>query len=148
MAPSAILWREAPGGAVVVRSLNEMLGHDDSEEHVSTPVAGTVQIANDVLADLAGYAALEVYGVVGMTTPTLRNGVAQVLSRDKLRRGIRVKGDGGVVSVDLYVVVEHGTNIAEVSRNLAARVEYILVSIADVQVGDVNVHVQSLKVRT
>ena len=33
------------------------------------PVAGTVNIANDVLADLAGYASLESYGVVGMASP-------------------------------------------------------------------------------
>ena len=47
---------------------------------MTAPIQGIVRIANDVLADLAGYAALEVYGVVGMASPSLRDGVSQVLS--------------------------------------------------------------------
>lgn len=112
-----------------------------------TQAQGTVQIANDVLADLAGYAALEVYGVVGMANPSLREGVSQALSRDRLRRGVLIKGSGDSVTVDLHVEVEHGTNIAEVSRNLSARVEYVLRTMADVTVDSVDVHVQRLKVR-
>ncbi|MBA4370597.1 MAG: Asp23/Gls24 family envelope stress response protein [Coriobacteriaceae bacterium] len=114
---------------------------------MTAPIIGIVRIANDVLADLAGYAALEVYGVVGMAAPSLRDGVAQVLSLDKLRKGVMVTGDGESVAVDLYVVVEHGTNIAEVSKNLAGRVEYVLTKMADVKVMNVEVHVQGIKVR-
>lgn len=110
-------------------------------------VAGSIQIANDVLADLAGVAAMESYGVVGMASPTLRDGVAQLLSGDKLRRGIQiVTTDDGAV-VDLYVVIEHGTNLTEVSHNLANRVRYVLTNLADVPVASVDVHVQGVKVR-
>lgn len=110
--------------------------------------AGTIRIANDVLADLAGYAALESYGVVGMTTQTVRDGVAQLLPSEKLRKGVKVSNiDDGAVTVDLYVIVEHGTNIAEVSHNLANRVRYVLTTTAEVPVADVEVHVQGIKVR-
>ena len=110
-------------------------------------VNGTVQIANDVLADLAGFAALECYGVVGMASPTIRDGVAQALSRDKLRKGVRISAEEDAVRVDLYVIIEHGTNIAEVSHNLAHRVRYVLTNMGDVKVGKVEVHVQDVKVR-
>ena len=111
-------------------------------------VPGSVNIANDVLADLAGYAALECYGIVGMATPTLRDGVAQALSREKLRKGVRVSNEeDGSVRVDLYVIIEHGTNLTEVSHNLANRVRYVLTHMADVQVASVVVHVQGVKVR-
>lgn len=109
---------------------------------------GTIRIANDVLADLAGYAALESYGVVAMAAPSLRDGVAQLLPSEKLRKGVRISNtENGEVSVDLYVVVEHGTNIAEVSHNLANRVRYVLTSTAEVPVSDVEIHVQGIKVR-
>lgn len=111
------------------------------------PVEGTVQIANDVLADLAGYAALESYGIVGMASPSLRDGVAQLLPRQKLRRGVRVSTADEGVTVDLYVVIEHGTNLTEVSHNLANRVRYVLVNTADVNVDKVDIHVQGVKVR-
>ncbi len=109
---------------------------------------GTVIIANDVLKDIAGYVALECYGVVGMASPSLRDGVAQLLSRDKLRKGVVIANhDERSVLVDLYVVIEHGTNLTQVSRNLSDRVRYALTHDADVQVSDVNVHVQGIKVR-
>ena len=97
---------------------------------------GTVTIANDVLQDIAGYVALECYGV------------AQLLSRDKLRKGVVItNSDERSVNVDLYVIIEHGTNLTQVSRNLSDRVRYALTHDADVKVSDVNVHVQGIKVR-
>ena len=111
-------------------------------------IGGSVNIANGVLADLAGYAALESYGVVGMASPTLRDGVAQLLPQAKLRRGVHVATAEDGVAVDLYVVIEHGTNLAEVSHNLANRVRYVLTNTAEVKVDTVEVHVQGVKVRT
>jgi len=109
--------------------------------------AGAIQIGNDVLADIAGYAALECYGIVGMAAPTLRDGVAQLLSLDKLRRGVRVNSDGEGVTVDLFVVAEYGTNLSEVSHNMSSRVQYVLTSSAEVRVDEVRVHIQGIKVR-
>lgn len=111
-------------------------------------VPGSMTIANDVLADIAGFVALECYGVVGMASPSLRDGVAQLLSRDRLRKGVMITNvDDRSVQVDLYVVIEHGTNLAEVSRNLVDRVKYALTHDADVKVASVDVHVQGIKVR-
>ena len=111
-----------------------------------TPL-GTVHIANDVLADLAGFGALESYGVVGMASPTLADGVAQLLPRQKLRKGVKVCSSDAGVELDLYVVIEHGTNLTEVSHNLANRVRYVLTHNADVPVERVDVHVMGVKVR-
>lgn len=114
---------------------------------MTAPVQGAIQIGNDVLADIAGYAALECYGVVAMASPTLRDGVAQILSQDKLRKGVRVASDGEGVVIDLYVVAEYGTNLAEVAHNMADRVKYVVSTQAEVRVDDVHVHVQGIKVR-
>lgn len=110
-------------------------------------VPGSIHIANDVLADLAGYAALESYGVVGMAAPSVRDGVAPLLPRQKLRKGVHIKPADGQVDVDLYVIIEHGTNLTEVSHNLADRVRYVLTETADVAVGHIDVHVMGVKVR-
>lgn len=110
-------------------------------------IAGDINIANDVLADVAGFAALECYGIVGMASPTLREGVEQLLSGDKLRRGVQIANSPDGVTVDLFVVIEHGTNLSEVSHNLSDRVRYVLETMADVKVSSVAVHVQDIKVR-
>jgi len=120
---------------------------------MANDIPGLIQISNDVLADLAGYCALEVYGIVGMAAPTLAEGVVQLLPAQKLRRGVRITtidpgGPGAsTIDVDLYVIIEYGTNLAEVSKNLAERVLYVLTSQASVTVGRVDVHVLDVKVR-
>ena len=114
---------------------------------MTDPIGGHVHIANDVLADLAGFTALECYGVVGMASPSLIDGVAQILSRERLRKGVVISSDDDAVKVDLYVVIEHGTKLTEVGHSLAERVEYVLTSQADVKVSSVEVHVQDVKVR-
>lgn len=109
--------------------------------------AGTVHINNDVLADLVGYSALESYGVVGMASPTLVDGVFKLLPAQKLRKGVVITGAEDSVELDLYVVLEHGTNLTEVSHNLANTARYVLNQMADVAVSRADVHVMGIKVR-
>ena len=110
-------------------------------------IAGELTIAEDVVADLAGYAALESYGVVGMAAPTLSDGIAKLLPASRLRRGINVEMVDGAIDMDLYVIIEHGTNLAEVSRMLADKVKFVLEDGAQLPVHEVNIHVQGVKVR-
>ena len=108
---------------------------------------GTINISNEVIADMAGYAALECYGVVGMASPSARDGVAQLLSRDRLRKGVTITSSDDGHTIDLYIVAEYGTNLAEVARTMAERVRYVLTTNAGVNVAAVEVHVQDIKVR-
>ena len=115
---------------------------------MSGAVPGTLRVSNDCIADLAGYAALECYGVVGMADPTLRDGIAKLLPNNRLRKGIEIsKHDEGKICADLYIVVEHGTNLAEVSRMLAEKVAYVLQDSAQLPVESVDIHVQGVKIR-
>ena len=114
---------------------------------MSGTIPGGLSVANDVIADMAGYAALESYGVVGMASPTLSDGIAKLLPANRLRKGIEIAMTEKGVHVDLYVIIEHGTNLAEVSRMLAEKVEFVLKDSAQVSVDAVNVHVQGIKVR-
>lgn len=109
-------------------------------------IAGDLTVAEDVIFDLAGYAALESYGVVGMAAPTLSDGIAKLLPASRLRRGINVEATEEGIDVDLYIIVEHGTNLAEVSRMLADKVKFTLEDGAHLPVHDVNIHVQGVKV--
>lgn len=110
-------------------------------------VSGNLHVSNDVLADLAGNAALGCYGIVGMAAPTVSGGIANILPVNRLRRGVVVAAKEDGVHVDLYVVVEYGTNINAVSQNLIDNVTYMLTEHAQVPVARVEVHVQGIKVR-
>ncbi|MGI6032910.1 MAG: Asp23/Gls24 family envelope stress response protein [Coriobacteriales bacterium] len=110
-------------------------------------IPGGLSVANDVIADMAGYAALESYGVVGMASPTLSDGIAKLLPASRLRRGIKVTMTENGVHLDLYIIVEHGTNLTEVSRMLAEKVQFVLEDSAQIHVDGVDIHVQGVKVR-
>ncbi len=110
-------------------------------------VPGTLHVANDVLADMVGNAALECYGVVGMAAPTAVDSIVNILPTSRLRRGIVVESREAGVHVDLYVVVEHGTNINTVSQNLIDQVGFVLTEYACVPLDGIDVHVQGIKVR-
>ncbi len=111
-------------------------------------IPGGLTIANDVIVDMAGYAALQSYGVVGMASPNLTDGIAKLLPNNRLRKGITVTTlEDGSIHVDLYIIVEHGTNLTEVSRMLAENVKFALTDSAQLPVDGVDVHVQGVKVR-
>lgn len=109
-------------------------------------IPGTLQVANDVLADIVGNAAMECYGVVGMTAPNPADSIAKILPASRLRRGVVVSSTEKGVKVELYVVIEFGTNISTVSRNLIDQVSFALKEYAQVPIDSVEVHVQDIKV--
>ena len=110
-------------------------------------IPGSLHVANEVLADIVGNAALECYGVVGMVSPTTTEGIAKILPASRLRRGVVVSSTENGVHVELYVVIEYGTNINTVSQNLVDQVTFALTEFAKVPLDGVEVHVQGVKVR-
>ncbi len=109
-------------------------------------ISGNLHVSNDVLADLAGTAALGCYGVVGMAAPSLQDGIAKILPANRLRRGVIVT-PARLASSIIYVVIEYGTNITVVSQNLIDNVTYVLNEFAQVPLDGIEVHVQGIKVR-
>ena len=110
-------------------------------------IPGNLHVANDVLADMVGNAALECYGVVGMAAPSAVDGIAKILPASSLRRCVVVTSTDAGVHVELYVVIEYGTNINTVSQNLIDQVTFALTEYARVPLDGVEVHVQGVKVR-
>lgn len=117
-------------------------GAEDAE---ITPSA-TVVISDRALADIVGWTVLECYGVVGMASPNLVRGVASLLSRDRLHQGITVRQDGGIVHLDLFIVVEYGLNAAEVAGNVRSQVSYNVERTTGLPVTDLHIHVQGVRV--
>lgn len=51
---------------------------------------GFINIAPEVLADIAGYAAMSCFGVKGMTIRSVSDGIAHLLRRENMSRGVRI----------------------------------------------------------
>jgi len=115
---------------------------DDAE----TAPSANVVISDRAIADIVGWTVLECYGVVGMASPNLVRGVASLLSRDRLHQGIKVRQDGGIVHLDLFIVVEYGLNAAEVAGNVRSQVSYNVERTTGLPVTDLHIHVQGVRV--
>ncbi len=114
---------------------------------MSNEVPGSLIVSEDVLADVAGYAAMQCYGVVGMAAPNAADGLAKLLPQSRLRRGVVVSTDEEGTLISLYVILEHGVNINTVSTNLVDQVSFALKEFMQAPLKGVEVHVQGIKVR-
>ena len=108
-------------------------------------VAGQLIVPNEVIAQIVGLTVLECYGVVGMAATSLSQGVARLLSRERITQGVAVRREGDQLAVDLYVVVEYGLNLAEVAAGVRSRVTYMVEKLTGFQVGSLQIHIQGVK---
>lgn len=107
---------------------------------------GWIEVSPLAIAAIASGAALECYGVVGMASHSLRDGLGELLARDASHRGVEVQLRDGEIGVDLYVIIEYGVRISEVARNVMSLVRFRLEKALNMPVAYVNVHVQGLRV--
>ena len=107
-----------------------------------TSSLGRITISSDVVAHIAGHVAAEAYGVVGMST---RRRLARLVTRDRVGRGVVVGSGERGLTIDLFVVVEYGLNLAEVAAGLRNRVAYEVERLTGLSVAAVEVHIQDVR---
>ncbi len=108
---------------------------------------GKITIDNEVIARIAGYAALECYGIVGMAAKNVKDGLVQLLKLESLTKGIRIQvNEENRVILDLHIIVEYGTNISAIADNTISNVKYAVEANTGLQVEDVNVFVEGIRV--
>lgn len=107
---------------------------------------GKVILSEEVIATIAGVAATECYGIVGMSSRKVADGLAELLGRENLARGVEVNLDGDRVTIALNIVIGYGTRIPEVARNVVEKVKYTVESSTGLKVARVRVNVQGVRV--
>ncbi|GGG12844.1 Asp23/Gls24 family envelope stress response protein [Paenibacillus abyssi] len=108
---------------------------------------GKVFITDEVISIIAGSAAMECYGLVGMASrKQLKDGIAELLGRENLSRGVEVRRENEFLHIDLYIIVSYGTKISEVAHNIQSKVKYVLNDVVGLQVDHVHIFVQGVRV--
>jgi uncharacterized alkaline shock family protein YloU len=106
---------------------------------------GRIEVSPQIIAVIAEEAALQCYGIVGLASRR-RHGIwTRILPSARETGGVVVHvEDGERVIVDLYVVIEYGTRIVEVARNVMSNVKFAVEQALGVPVEQVNVNVQGI----
>ncbi|HHV65242.1 MAG TPA: Asp23/Gls24 family envelope stress response protein [Peptococcaceae bacterium] len=106
---------------------------------------GKIEISEEVIATIAGAAAIECYGLVGMASRKISDGVSGLLKRENLSKGVVVTFTDDMLIIDLNIIVGYGTKISEVAANVMDRVRYTVETMTGLKVAEVNVNVQGVR---
>lgn len=106
---------------------------------------GQIDISPSTIATIATRSVHQCYGVVGMSSKNLVNGIAHLLTRDA-HRGIEVSFEDEAIVIDVYVIVAYGTRILTVAHSIQNTVKFHVEKALGRPVRAVNVYVQGLRV--
>ena len=104
---------------------------------------GSVKIANDVVAMIAGLAATEVDGVSAMVG-NISNELMSMVGMKKLTRGVKVEIVNRVVSVDLAVTLDYGYNIPGICTKVQEKVKNAIETMTGLEVNEVNLRIAAI----
>jgi uncharacterized alkaline shock family protein YloU len=104
---------------------------------------GQIKIADEVVGVIAGLAATEVPGVAGMSGG-IAGGIAEMLGRKNLSKGVKVEVGEKEAAIDLYIIVEYGAKIPDVAWQIQENVKKAIETMTGLNVVEVNIHVQGV----
>jgi uncharacterized alkaline shock family protein YloU len=108
---------------------------------------GQIDISNEVIATVAGGAAIDCYGIVGMASKNqIKDGLTEILRKENFSRGVIVRQEDDSINIDMHIIVSYGTKISEVAHNVQTKVKYTLDQTVGLAVDSVNIFVQGVRV--
>ena len=105
---------------------------------------GVITIDDEVIARIAGYAALDCYGIVGMAAKNVKDGLVQLLKLESLTKGIKMTINENKINLEFHIIVEYGTRIPDVAFEIQNRVKKAVETMTGLTVLEVHVHVQGV----
>lgn len=108
------------------------------------PNAGSVQIADEVVAIIAGLAATEVEGVASMAG-NIPNELISKLGMKNLSKGVKVDVLEGVVTVSLTLNLKYNYSIMDISAKVQDKVKTAIENMTGLDVADVNIKIAGVE---
>lgn len=113
--------------------------------YVKTQV-GNVIIDTEVIAQYAGSVAVECFGIVGMASVNVTDGIVKLLKKEKITRGINVLFKNNQLTLDFHVIVAYGLSIKTVCDNLISSVKYKVEEFTGLDIEKINIYVEGVRV--
>ena len=119
------------------------MAEDRQSFSIKEDKSGTVHVAGEVVAIIAGLAATEVEGVSSMAG-NITNELVSKLGMKNLSKGIMVEVIEDEVKVDVAINIAYGFSIPEVSQKVQEKVKSTIENMTGLKVGVVNVRIASV----
>lgn len=105
---------------------------------------GQVQIADEVIAVIAGLAATEVDGVQKMSG-NITNEIVSKLGMKSLSKGVKVSIEDEQVDVVLNLILKYGVSISKISREVQEKVKGAIETMTGLTVNEVNIRIAGIQ---
>jgi len=110
---------------------------------------GSIEVATDVMATIAGGVAVDCYGVIGMVSQCqLKDSITELLKKDNFSKGVIVSQIEDKIIIDMYIIVSYGMKISEIAYDVQTKVQHRLDQMLGVDVDAVNIFVQGVRLTT
>lgn len=106
---------------------------------------GKVLIDTDAIATFAGTIVVECFGIVGMASLNVTDGLVRLLKKDSLKNGIRVNFDNNKISLEFHVIVAYGVSISAVADTLISSVKYRVEEFTGLEVEKIRILVEGVR---
>lgn len=113
------------------------------EKEIKLDKYGNVKIADDVVAIIAEIAAKEVKGVYAMSGG-IADSITGILGKKNPSKGVKVEVGEKETAVDLYIIVDYGVRIPDVSWQIQENVKKAVETMTGLSVVEVNIHIQGV----
>lgn len=105
---------------------------------------GKIKIDSDVVAMIAGLAAVDTDGVASMSGG-ITEGLAKRVSGKNVTKGVKVEVGEIEAAIDLKVIIKYGYKIHEVAAELQKNIKEAVESMTGLNVVEVNIHVEGVE---
>ena len=106
---------------------------------------GQVQIADEVVAVIAGLAATEVEGVASMAG-NITNELVSKLGKNSLSKGIRVKVEDGIVNVNVALNIAYGYSVPKTCKKVQEKVKAAIENMTGLEVEKVDIQIANVSI--
>ena len=113
--------------------------------HMNTKM-GEIIIDNEVVAKYAGSAAVECFGIVGMASVNMKDGLVKLLKKESISHGVNVIIEDNHIMIDMHIIVAYGVSINAVTENLIENVKYKVEEFTGLDVSRINVFVEGVRI--
>lgn len=107
---------------------------------------GDITITEEAIAVVAGFTALDCYGVVDLVAKKATDNFPELFNKQPLNRGIKIITEGNRISIDLSVIMKYGISINAVADSLKKAVKYSVEKFTGMIVDAVNVNVIGVRI--
>ena len=107
---------------------------------------GKISISNEALSIVAGFSALECYGVVDLVSYGVKDSIKYLIKKLPYGRGIKITNKDNRIVIDVYCIFKYGVSISAVADSLKKSVKYSVENFSGMIVDNINVHVSGVQV--